>query len=204
VLRRRGVQRRHVTSGGGPSGWNRLGDGSSETALALVAGEHTLCLQAGDGRHAALGLTHEITITVRGGDPTEEVDDTVGLAAGTEQWQGTYLGDVIWDCGTHEGTGLVDGNFEIEVDVEGTATLTGVNFITGSCAGPEGQLGTEITIIGQRTADGFEFPADIWQISDPIVIRVTGESGTGGVTGPAASAISITLHFEVVCLSCSS
>ena len=182
----------------------RLGDGSSETALALVAGEHTLCLQAGDGRHAALGLTHEITITVRGGNPAGEVEDTVDLSPGIEQWEGTYLGDVTWDCGAQQATGLIDGTFEIEVDEAGTATLTGVNFITGSCAGPEGQLGTEITITGQRTADGFEFPADIWQISDPIIIQVTGASGTGGVTGPAASAISITLQFEVVCLSCSS
>lgn len=180
----------------------RIADGSSETELALGAGEHSLCLQAGDGEHAALDITDEITITVTGGEPTEPVDDTVETAAGSERWEGTYLGDVIWDCGTFQGAGLLDGFFEIEVDDDRIATLTGANFITGSCAGNEGQLGTEITIEGERTTDGFEFPADLWQLSDPIVIEVTGVVGTGGVTGPAPSAISITLDFEVVCLEC--
>lgn len=180
----------------------RLGDGTSETVLALTAGEHTLCLQAGDGQHAALDLTDEITITVRGGEAADDVEDTVEIVAGAERWEGTYIGDVVWDCGTYQGTGFLDGDFEIEVDEERTATLTGVNFITGSCVGQEGQLGTEITITGARTADGFEFPADLWQLSDPIIIQVTGDVGTGTVTGPAPSAISITLDFEVVCLEC--
>ncbi len=40
------------------------GDGSTSTELELEPGEHTLCLQAGDGAHTALDLTDEITITV--------------------------------------------------------------------------------------------------------------------------------------------
>lgn len=40
------------------------GDGSTETELELEPGEHTLCLQAGNGAHEALDLTDEITITV--------------------------------------------------------------------------------------------------------------------------------------------
>lgn len=40
------------------------GDGSTETELELAPGEHTLCLQAGNGAHEALDLTDEITITV--------------------------------------------------------------------------------------------------------------------------------------------
>ena len=41
-----------------------FGDGSTKTELELEPGEHTLCLQAGDGAHTAFGLTDEVTITV--------------------------------------------------------------------------------------------------------------------------------------------
>ena len=41
-----------------------LGMAQLETALDLTPGEHTLCLQAGDGTHTALAITREITITV--------------------------------------------------------------------------------------------------------------------------------------------
>ena len=41
-----------------------FGDGSTQTELELEPGEHTLCLQAGDGAHTAIGQTDEITITV--------------------------------------------------------------------------------------------------------------------------------------------
>ncbi|MEZ4662493.1 MAG: DUF4399 domain-containing protein [Caldilineaceae bacterium] len=41
-----------------------FGQGQSETMLMLAPGVHTLCLQAADGIHVALGLTDQITITV--------------------------------------------------------------------------------------------------------------------------------------------
>lgn len=41
-----------------------FGDGSTSTELELEPGEHTLCLQAGDGEHTAMDVTDEITITV--------------------------------------------------------------------------------------------------------------------------------------------
>ena len=41
-----------------------LGQAQTETSLDLAPGEHTLCLQAGDGTHLALAITREITITV--------------------------------------------------------------------------------------------------------------------------------------------
>ena len=40
------------------------GKGQTEAKVDLEAGEHTLCLQAGDGAHTALDLTDEITVTV--------------------------------------------------------------------------------------------------------------------------------------------
>lgn len=43
-----------------------FGDGSTSTELELEPGEHTLCLQAGDGAHTALDLTDEITVTATG------------------------------------------------------------------------------------------------------------------------------------------
>ncbi len=41
-----------------------FGDGSTTAELELEPGEHTLCLQAGDGAHAALDATDTVTITV--------------------------------------------------------------------------------------------------------------------------------------------
>ena len=41
-----------------------LGMAQTEAELTLEPGEHTLCLQAGDGVHTALAITREITITV--------------------------------------------------------------------------------------------------------------------------------------------
>lgn len=41
-----------------------FGDGSTEATVELDPGEHTLCLQVGDGAHTALDATDEITITV--------------------------------------------------------------------------------------------------------------------------------------------
>lgn len=41
-----------------------FGDASTSTQVELEPGEHTLCLQAGDGAHTALDATDEITITV--------------------------------------------------------------------------------------------------------------------------------------------
>jgi hypothetical protein len=40
------------------------GMAQTEAELILAAGEHTLCLQAGDGAHTALDLTDKITINV--------------------------------------------------------------------------------------------------------------------------------------------
>ena len=43
------------------------GDGSTEAAVELTPGTHTLCLQAADGAHIALagdGMTHTITVNV--------------------------------------------------------------------------------------------------------------------------------------------
>lgn len=41
-----------------------FGDGSTSTELELTPGDHTLCLQAGDGEHTAMDVTDEVTITV--------------------------------------------------------------------------------------------------------------------------------------------
>jgi hypothetical protein len=48
-----------------------FGKGQGKGSIDLAAGKHTLCLQAGDGEHKALGLTDTITVTV---------DDTPSVA----------------------------------------------------------------------------------------------------------------------------
>lgn len=41
-----------------------FGNGATSAELELEPGEHTLCLQLGDGAHEAREPTHEITVTV--------------------------------------------------------------------------------------------------------------------------------------------
>jgi hypothetical protein len=47
-------------------GYNHFGMAQQEADLELEPGEHTLCLQAGNGAHIATDLTDEVTITVTG------------------------------------------------------------------------------------------------------------------------------------------
>ncbi len=46
-------------------GHHHYGGGQQEAELELSAGEHTVCLQAGDGVHTALDLTEEIRLIVK-------------------------------------------------------------------------------------------------------------------------------------------
>ena len=48
----------------GTTGFNHYGKAQTEADLELTPGEHRLCLQAGDGVHIALPVTHEITVVV--------------------------------------------------------------------------------------------------------------------------------------------
>lgn len=179
-----------------------FGDGATETEVDLPAGEHTLCLQAGDGAHTALPLTDRVTITVAG-PPAAEEEEEPEEAAGTEEWTGTYVGTVTWDCGPiGPQQGTLDGAFTIGVDESGVATMEGSNTVTGSCQGPEeGTLTTPITVPGERTADGFEFPSSLWQVPGTFTITVDGDRGTGTMEGPAPDAV-IHLDFDVQCESC--
>lgn len=52
---------------GDTEGYHHFGKAQTEAELELDPGDHTLCLQVGDGAHTALDLTDEITITVAEG-----------------------------------------------------------------------------------------------------------------------------------------
>jgi hypothetical protein len=181
-----------------------FGDGSTETELDLPAGEHTLCLQAGDGVHTALDLTNQITITVV--EPGEVGGDTeTEEATGEEEWEGTYSGTVVWDCeALGERQGTLSASYTILVDADGTAIMEGTHNVTGSCAGPEvGTLDTPITVTGRRTSSGFEFPSDLWADTAPLIITVEGTHGRGTLSGPAVPGpADVRLAFEVDCRTC--
>lgn len=49
---------------GDVEGYNHYGQAQTTAELDLTPGEHTLCLQLGDGAHTALGLADTITVTV--------------------------------------------------------------------------------------------------------------------------------------------
>lgn len=81
-----------------------IGDGSTETDVALDPGEHILCLQAGDGEHTALDLTDEVTITV---------------ASGTASAEGTWTGTIVSRTTLTGNTGeqLCSDRWEADVDL---------------------------------------------------------------------------------------
>lgn len=179
-----------------------LADGASAIELDLSPGEHKLCLQAGDGAHAALDLTDEITIRVAGAGSATETE--TAAEEGPEEWKGTYRGTVTWDCGplgTRRGT--MEADFTIEVAEDRTAVLRGPHTVTGSCAGATtGRRTTPISVTGSRTASGFEFPSALWGPPGSFEITVTDERGAGRLTGPAPGPASIALDFDVECVSC--
>jgi hypothetical protein len=163
-----------------------FGDGSAQTELDLPAGEHTLCLQAGDGDHTGLGLTDEITITVVG----------PGGTAGEEKWEGTITGTSTSrrsPCGVR-----FEGEFTIVAD-DGTATLEGSITGTGTGGCPfEPTTSSFGRVPGQRTPSGFRFPGLLG--TNPL-INVSGNHGTGTATGQTADA-TFEYRFEMDCVSC--
>ena len=173
-----------------------LADGASETELDLEAGEHTLCLQAGDGQHAALGLTDEITITV--GDTTGTTTEAEESEA-IEDWQGTYHGEVVWDCGS-AGTrrGSVEANVLILTYEDGLATMDAEHTVTGSCA-DTGSLTTPIYVEGERTASGFRFPSELWGIPGSFDLDVNGDTADGRLSGSIPGPGAMTIAFDLLC-----
>ena len=164
-----------------------FGDGATEAELNLPAGEHTLCLQAGDGAHSALDLTDEITITVVG----------PGGTAGEERWEGTITGTSTSrrsPCGTRS-----EGEITIVASDDGTAILEGTITATGTGGCPfEPTTSSFGRVPGQRTPSGFRFPGLLG--SNPV-INVSGNHGTGTTTSQTADAI-FEYRFEIDCVSC--
>ena len=174
-----------------------LADGASETELTLPAGEHTLCLQAGDGEHTALALTDEITITVAGGGGTPTDPDEEGEAI--EDWEGTYEGEVVWDCGAagrHRGTLRAD--VVILTYEGGRADMEALHTVTGSCA-DTGSLDTALFIAGKRTATGFSFPSTGWGLPGRFTLRVNGDRAEGRVSGEIPGPATMTIVFDLEC-----
>jgi Domain of unknown function (DUF4399) len=147
-----------------------LADGAGEIELTLPAGEHTLCLQAGDGRHAALDLTDEITITVAGGGDETTTQAEEGEAI--EDWEGTYEG--------------------------GRADMEALHTVTGSCA-DTGSLSTALYIEGKRTASGFRFPATGWGLPGSFTLRVNGDTAEGRVSGAIPGPATMRIVFDLDC-----
>jgi hypothetical protein len=169
----------------------------SETELTLPAGEHTLCLQAGDGEHTALALTDEITITVAGGGGTPTDADEEGEAI--EDWTGTYEGEVVWDCGaagTHRGTLRAD--VLILTYEGGRADMEALHTVTGSCA-DTGSLDTSLFIRGERTATGFRFPSTGWGLPGTFTLRVNGDRAEGRVSGAIPGPATMSIVFDLEC-----
>ena len=158
-------------------------DGATETELDLPAGEHTLCLQAGDGEHTALDLTHEITITVGAGDAREREYDELNF--GPEKWAGQYEGTATWPCAGGPQDSTLRGRYTIDVDEDRVAVLEGRASATGGCLGPDvGAASGDITMTGVRTRPGFRFPAALWGLPGSFTIRQDGLRAFGTLRRP--------------------
>ena len=174
-----------------------LADGAAATELTLAAGEHTLCLQAGDGQHAALGLTDEITVTVgdAGGETTTEAEQGESV----EDWEGTYEGEVVWDCGAagrHRGT--LEADLLILTFSDDAAHMEVDHTVRGSCA-DTGAARVTFGLVGERTATGFTFPTDLWQTPGPLRLRVNGDRAEGRLSGPVPGPGTMTIVFDLEC-----
>lgn len=165
-----------------------FGDGATQTHLDLPAGEHSLCLQAGDGAHTALELTDEITVTVieRGGEAT-----------GTEEWKGTLTGisrNTRSPCIVR-----FEGDYTIVVAEDRTATLEGsITATTGGGCAPSTTTSQLGAFQGQRTPSGFHFPS---LFATDTVIDVSGNHGTGTSMGQSPDA-TWEYEFDIDCVSC--
>jgi hypothetical protein len=174
-------------------------DGATETQLQLPAGEHTLCLQAGDGEHTALDLTHEITITVGAGEAAGEGEGDM-LDSGPEEWAGEYEGTATWPCAEGPQDSTLKGRYEIDVDEDLVAVLNGSASATGGCLGPGvGAAQGDIRIIGARTRSGFRFPAAAWGVPGSFTIRQDGLRAFGTLRRPHPAGGLVVIEFEVLC-----
>lgn len=133
----------------------RLEDGSTQTVLELPAGEHTLCLQAGDGVHSALDLTDEITITVvaSGGDTETEVE--TGETLEGEVWEGTFTYDLY-------GASACSARYAVKfvfvfgsVDVSDDTALGDLSLVTSSCPGTPSRASITATKEGRTMSVEF-------------------------------------------------
>jgi len=110
-----------------------FGKGQTEAPLYLPPGEHRLCLQVGDGAHAAVGLTDELTVTVGVQDDAqwcavvdeldelvEDLDlDTVELAdAQAALTSARALAQQLQDGIAHAGSAADDAGALLDVFVE--------------------------------------------------------------------------------------
>jgi hypothetical protein len=174
-----------------------LADGSDVIELTLPAGEHTLCLQAGDGQHAALDLTDEITVTVAGAEGETTTETAEGEPI--EDWEGRYEGEVVWDCGAagrHRGT--LEADVLVLTYVGGRAEMEALHTVTGSCA-DSGSLTTPLFLEGRRTASGFTFPAAGWGLPGNFDLRVNGDRAEGRASGEIPGPAMMTIVFDLEC-----
>jgi hypothetical protein len=174
-----------------------LADGSSETELTLPAGEHTLCLQAGDGQHVALPLTDTVTIKIA--SSSAETTTNPLFADATEVWSGSYEGEVVWDCGpagTHRGT--LEADFSVGVWRTEKAILVAIHTVTGSCQ-DTGRRTTTLHIDGTKKADVFTFPSKTWGRPGSVRFTVNGNRAEGQLIGAIPGPATIRLDFELTC-----
>ena len=95
-------------------------------------------------------------------------------------------------------------DLDIAVAADGTATTEITHTVTGSCLGPGmGRKTSPMTVTGERTDSGFEFPSDPWGTSGSFTIDVSGDQGQGTLSGPGQPGVGrITIDFDVHCVNC--
>jgi Domain of unknown function (DUF4399) len=133
-----------------------LDDGATETDVALAPGDHTLCLQAGNGAHAALDLTDEIEITVVAGgtEPEEQGEEP---SAEREVWTGTVGGEAVQPACSPPRVPIT-GALELMVESDGTVTGSVTEIRPPfSCGGTPAPLSEQTyRIRGTKTAEAFD------------------------------------------------
>ena len=161
----------------------RLEDGRNEVDVPLRTGDHTLCVQASDGRHTALAATDRVTVHVvesAAGVRPPSTTTTTSAPAEEEQWQVETYTDFKAgpDCeaGRNDGLGLLfRGRTENEFEGGGTTWASAY-----SCRTPQGSTTIPAQARGHDLTGRKEPTLFILTFSNgPVTMKIPIKNGYG-------------------------
>lgn len=157
----------------------RLEDGRTQATVPLPPGDHTLCLQASDGRHTALAATDTVRFRVAETAAGTAPPTTTPPVVGGSRWTGTSHTD--FKAGRYCDPGVNTGDFTFEVSPDNTIKGSGrVSATQYTCRLPEGTstippMTITYTLSGRKEPSVFVLVFS----NGPLEVRVPYSAGSG-------------------------